>query len=90
MSSNRIERSISLDNGVTPRRLNHVVLPEPGRPMVNTTKPRDGRGLPTTSGGGSDGDSGCVSTTSLPSLASLAAVLAGERSGDSPPVLACA
>src|ERR1700721_3058233 len=67
MSSKRIVRSRSLESGVTPRRLNQVVLPEPGSPMVNTTKPRDGRVTLFASGGTALGDSGCVSRISLPS-----------------------
>src|ERR1700761_7611419 len=67
MSSNKIVRSRSLDSGVTPRRLNQVVLPEPGNPMVSTTKPRDGRVTLFASGGTAVGDSGCVSRISLPS-----------------------
>src|ERR1700733_6674638 len=67
MSSNRIVRSRSLDSGVTARGLNQVVLPEPGSPMVSTTNPRDGRAALGGSGGTAEGDSGCVSRTSLPS-----------------------
>src|ERR1700743_1187581 len=67
MSSNRIVRSRSLDSGVAPRRLHQGVLPEPGSPMVSTTNPRDGRAALGDSGGTADGDSGCVSSTSLPS-----------------------
>ena len=44
MSSKRMERSMSLESGVTPRRLNHVVLPDPGRPMASTTTPLGCRG----------------------------------------------
>ena len=66
MSSKRMLRSISLDSGVTPRRLNHVVLPDPGKPIVSTTYPR-GLFAAASSGGGTPSDSGCVSTTTLPS-----------------------
>src|SRR5437667_1049653 len=38
LSNNRV-RSRSLESGVTPRRLNQVVLPEPGNPMASTTMP---------------------------------------------------
>src|SRR5437764_2626080 len=40
MLSNRMVRNMSLESGVTPRRLNHVVLPEPGSPIAKTTTPR--------------------------------------------------
>src|SRR6516225_1853887 len=68
MSSNRIVRSRSLESGVTPRRLYQVVLPEPGSPIVNTTKPL-GDFSAGCSAGGVASDSGWVSTTTFCSVA---------------------
>src|SRR6202165_3090925 len=62
MSSNSSDRSRSLDSGVTPRRLYHVVLPDPGNPIVSTTYPR-GDLIEGCSAGGVLSSSGCVSTT---------------------------
>jgi hypothetical protein len=56
---------MSLDSGVTLRRLNHVVFPEPGKPIVKTTKPRELREA-CGSGGGTETESGCVSRIRLP------------------------
>ncbi len=80
---------MSLDKGCTARRLNQVVFPEPGSPMVSTTKPRGARGLAAcAAGGGVEGDSGCVSCTSLPAGSAGAAaspVNAGPDSSGSEP-----
>src|SRR5579863_4766671 len=38
-SSNKRERSRSLESGVILLRLNHELLPEPGNPIANTTTP---------------------------------------------------
>src|SRR5450756_148310 len=62
MSSNSSVRNRSLDSGVTPRLLYQVVLPDPGKPIVNTTYPR-GDFNAACSTGGVLRDSGCVSTT---------------------------
>ena len=64
MSSKSSVRSRSLDSGVTPRRLYQVVLPDPGRPIVSTTKPL-GDFTAGCSAGGVASDSGCVSITIL-------------------------
>src|SRR5580704_7186152 len=64
MSSNSSDRNRSLDNGVTPRRLYQVVLPDPGKPIVSTTYPF-GDFSAVCSTGGVASDSGCVSTTIL-------------------------
>ena len=66
MSSKSILRNKSLESGVTPRRLNQVVLPDPGSPMVSTTKPLWLLAA-AASGGGVERSSGWVSTSSLPS-----------------------
>src|SRR4051812_44684336 len=93
MLSNRMLRSMSLESGVTPRRLYQVVLPEPGRPMVSTTTPRGWRalscGLPVAAPaapGGAVGDSGCVSTSIRCETRSseLSDELAPERSDGRP------
>ena len=62
-------RSMSLESGVTPRRLNQVVLPEPGSPIASTTTPLGARcdftgGCPVAAAGAAGGwvgDSGWVS-----------------------------
>src|SRR5581483_2378005 len=62
-------RSMSLLSGVTPRRLNQVVLPDPGSPMARTTTPLGARGalfggcpVASDAGAGGDvGDWGCIS-----------------------------
>src|SRR3954462_2777933 len=41
-SSKSIERSTSLDSGVMLWRLNHELLPDPGRPTASTTIPFEG------------------------------------------------
>src|SRR6478672_4912845 len=79
MSSNRIVRSKSLDKGVTPRRLYQVVLPEPGSPIVKTTKPL-GDFSAACSAGGVASDSGWVSTTTF--FSSTGAIGAGTTSSD--------
>src|SRR5665213_2038612 len=72
MSSNRMPRSMSLDNGVTPRRLNQVVLPDPGNPIVSTTYPFGDLDA-CSSAGGWLRDSGCVSSTNFGSSSEEAA-----------------
>src|SRR5260370_33574377 len=93
MSSNRIDRSRSLESGVTPRRLNQVVLREPGNPIASTTSPCGGRvvlpawtglccsGAP---GGGLDGDSGWTSVSILLSWAGWATGAAAFWASESP------
>src|SRR5437016_14285554 len=44
MSSNSMERMRSLERGVTFLRLNHVLLPEPGKPTAWITEPLVARG----------------------------------------------
>src|SRR5581483_6116430 len=87
MSSNRIERSRSLESGVTPRRLNQVVLPDPGSPIASTTTPLGvlvvvralcWAGL--CSGGGTEGDSGWISVSILGSSTAVGVSTAASGS----------
>src|SRR5712692_2339601 len=51
-SSNRSERSMSLESGLMLCRLNQELLPDPGRPIARTTTPFGARGVAALGGAG--------------------------------------